>query len=181
MPCVRGNQLSIEERREKHRQQKEDERAFRASPEYQYWQKLVDRVYKTPTGFDSLQHGDRLFYLLNVLSGEVHNGGFDQFFSNSSGDHCAETIAALSEVGANESLRLLLQAKATLFGNADVPANRAARCERMPTMSAADEDDCQEVNSALDVLDKKFWEDPDNFGGILDRIAIAYGLYLKDK
>ncbi|MGU5551610.1 DMP19 family protein [Aeromonas hydrophila] len=37
----------------------------------------------------------QLVYLLWYFYGEVHNGGFDQLFFNSLGDHCLEILAGL--------------------------------------------------------------------------------------
>ena len=179
LPCVRGNQLSIDERRAQHESRKAAERTRLASPEYRYWRELVDRVYKTEGGFASLSHGDRLYYLVNVLSGEVYNGGFDQFFSNSSGDRYAETLSALSEAGARESLSLLLQAKQTLFGQEDVPVERMIRYKLMRTSSET-HPAFDHANSTLDELDSLFYKDPDNLVEILDRIAATYKLYHGD-
>lgn len=176
LPCVRGNQLSIEERRAQHQKQREAELARLASPEFHYWRTLIDRVYKTEAGFESLPHGDRLYYLVNVLSGEVFNGGFDQFFSNSSGDRYAETLVALSEVGAQASLDLLQQAKRALFGDRDVPVDRTIRFKLMRTSSEA-HPDYKRVNETLDELDREFYKDPDNLGDVLDKVATEHKLY----
>ncbi|GKS87028.1 MULTISPECIES: DMP19 family protein [unclassified Acidovorax] len=175
MPCVRGNTRSIEERREEHRQRREAERADRESPEHLYWIALVDRVYKGE-GFESLSHGDQLYYLLSVLSGEVHNGGFDQFFSNSSGNHYRETVDALKEIGDTVALDLLLQAKAAVFGDAPVPANRVARFDLMRTASE-DHPEYEIANQALDGLDRRFWRHAEQFGAQLENLAESHQLY----
>jgi hypothetical protein len=179
LPCVRGNQLSIEERRAQHESRKAAERARLASPEYQYWRDLVDRVYRTEGGYASLSHGDRIYYLVNVLSGEVYNGGFDQFFSNSSGDRYTETLSALSEAGASKSLSLLQQAKQALFGQEDVPVDRKIRYRLMRTSSET-HPDFELASSRLDELDSLFYKDPDNLVDILDRIAAKYKLFHGD-
>ena len=179
LPCVRGNHLSIEERRAQHKGQRDVEQARLESPEYQYWCALIDRVHKTKTGFGSLPHGDRLYYLVNVLCGEVHNGGFDQFFSNSSGNRYAETKAALFEAGAPASLSLLQQAKRALFGDDDFPVDRMTRCKLMRTSSEAHLD-FKLASSTLDELDRKFYNDPDNLGDVLEQIAAKHKLYSRN-
>lgn len=176
MPCVRGNLLSIEQRNEQRRIVREAERARLESPEYKYWHALIDRVYKQPGGIEALTHGDQLYYLINVLSGEVHNGGFDQFFSNSSGNRYSETVAALSEVEAPATLALLLKAKSVLFSDVDVPIDRTARYGLMRT-SSKENPDYEAVNVALNKLDESFYQDLDNLPEILDRIAATYSLY----
>lgn len=45
--------------------------------------------------------------LVDVLEGEVTNGGFDQFFFNYSGDYAIESIQALKEIGANHTAELV--------------------------------------------------------------------------
>lgn len=176
MPCVNGNQLTIQERTERHRQQREAERAFRESPAHKYWVALVDRVYNTPAGFEGLPHGDRLYYLLSVLTGEVHNGGFDQFFSNSSGKHYAETVSALTEASDVVSLQLLQAAKDVLFGQQEVPIDRRARFEAMAT-SSEDLPGYDAAYQALDTLDRRFWENAENIDTTLTKIASIYRLY----
>jgi hypothetical protein len=176
IPCTRGNQLSIERRNENHRKQREEERVHLESPQYKYWSSLISRVYGDQGGFGSLQHGDRLYFLLNVLTGEVHNGGFDQFFSNSSGDRYAETVAALSEVGDQATLQLLLEAKAALFAQDEVPANRVARFDLMAS-SSKEHPRYESAWKTLDALDKRFYASSSNVDAALDRVVKTYNLY----
>ena len=176
LPCVRGNQLSIAERTERHRKQREEERARYESPEYKYWVSVVKRVHEQENGYENLPTGDRLYYLLNVLTGEVHNGGFDQFFSNSSGDRYTETLAALTEVGAQPSLQLLLDAKQVLFGERDVPANQRERFELMATSTPA-KPQYEAACLALDLLDKRFYACAEVIDQALAEVADRYSLY----
>jgi len=180
MPCVRGNQLTIEQRRAQQRLAREEARAEQeaqlASPHRRYWDSLVDRIYAHPGGFDALSKGDRLYYLIYWLSCEVHNGGFDQFFSNTSGGRYNETVAALAEAGDQETLRLLQEAKAALFGEADVPVEQATRCRLMPT-ALEDHPRYEAVHRALDELDQRFWEGAGRLNALLEGMVVAYGLY----
>lgn len=176
IPCTRGNQLTIEQRNENHRKQREEERARLESPQYKYWSSLISRVYGDDGGFGSLQHGDRLYYLMNVLTGEVHNGGFDQFFSNSSGDRYAETVEALSEVGDLATLQLLREAKSALFAQDEVPAKRIARFELMAT-SSKEHPRYESAWKALEELDTRFYASASNVDAALDRVVKAYNLY----
>jgi hypothetical protein len=176
IPCTRGNQLTIEQRNEQQRKQREEERARLESPHYKYWSSLIRRVYGEPGGFKSLQHGDRLYFLINVLSGEVHNGGFDQFFSNSSGDRYAETVEALSEVGDQATLQLLREAKLALFAQEDVPVNRVARFELMAT-SSKEHPRYESAWNELEELDSRFYASASNVDAALDRVVEIYNLY----
>lgn len=176
IPCVRGNKLTIEERTERHRKQREQERAHYESPEYKYWVGIVRRVHDDPNGYETLSHGDRLYYLLNVLSGEVHNGGFDQFFSNSSGNRYAETLAALTELGAETSLQLLVAAKQVLFDGGDVPINQRERFEMMVT-SSPEKAGYESACLALDQLDKCFYSSSAVIDGLLANVVKCHSLF----
>lgn len=65
---------------------------------------------------DNLTGPQRVFYLNQNLEREVNNGGFHQFFFNSSGDNADETVAALESVGAHNAAELLRQAIAKFPG-----------------------------------------------------------------
>ena len=56
---------------------------------------------------DNLSAPQRVFYLNQNLEREVNNGGFHQFFFNSSGDHADETVGALEAIGALKTAELL--------------------------------------------------------------------------
>jgi Domain of unknown function (DUF4375) len=175
-PCVRGNQLTIEQRNEQHRQRREEERARLESPEHKYWSSLVKRVFNEAGGFESLPKGDQLYFLISVLSGEVHNGGFDQFFSNTSGNRYKETVSALAEVGDQATLSLLLEAKNVLFTAAAVPVDRMARFSLMTTASK-NHPNYGSACHALDALDKRFYASAENVDVVLARLATVYSLY----
>ncbi len=91
---------------------------------------------------------DRVALCLHRLEAEVNNGGFHQFFLNSSGELVPETLEALTAIGANETRRLLEQAVTIAFPNgypSDVVQVQA---------ELADLDD---VADALEPLDTKFF------------------------
>jgi hypothetical protein len=50
-------------------------------------------------GYESLTHEQRVVYCAFLFDAEVCNGGLMQFFGNSSGDHAADTVDALRELG----------------------------------------------------------------------------------
>lgn len=179
VPCSRGGQGSTRERQEKRAKARAQERERRASPEWRYWSSLIDRVYHQPAGFEALPRGDQLYYLVNVLSGEVHNGGFDQFFSNTSGDRYAQTVSALEELGAHEIQGMLQEAKQCLFGEVDVPRSQT---ERHRLMASASEDGavCMRAEAVLDRLDKRFQARADDVGELLTQLARQHGLYPVD-
>jgi len=122
------------------------------------WPFLVATVFRddqSKAGIAALSPGARTLYLVQVLGGEVLNGGFEQYFSNSSGEYAHETLAALQEVGASQAAKLLEQAIAA-FPGGQVPTQRLARYEALQKVNA-------EVLEALDTayyrLEKTTGED----------------------
>lgn len=56
---------------------------------------------------DALTDGQRHFYYNQNLEREINNGGFNQYFLNSSGDFAHETIKSLRTIGANHTADIL--------------------------------------------------------------------------
>lgn len=81
----------------------------------------------------ALTHAERVIYIVNTLEGEVNNGGFFQYFWNSSGDRANELMDAFLEIGA---------------------PGTAAICEKaLSVFGGPVPEDCDERNEALDALD----------------------------
>ncbi len=156
MPCKGGYRDRIEEGK----RQRERDRAYAKSAESLYWRDLVRRVHQTPEGFSELHTAEQTYYAVSCLIGEVYNGGFDQFFFNSSGDHYLQALDGLRTLGADASSALLLEAKEVLFRDRAVPIDREERMELMPTIW---NDSAAELTK-LEALDMAFWADPDKLG-----------------
>nr|WP_316643371.1 DMP19 family protein [uncultured Roseateles sp.] len=161
------------ERIEAGKRQREVDRAYEQSAERKYWRTLVDRVHRTSEGFDGLRPEEKTYFAVSCLIGEVYNGGFDQFFSNSSGEMYGIALAGLWELEANVTAGLLLRAKEVLFGDGLVPVDRSERCSQMPTIG----NDAAPGHKQLDELDRLFYEDPDKLGERCKCFAISNGLY----
>ena len=129
-----------------------------------YWCELVGRALPDVS---VLAGPERAYFAVSCLVGEVYNGGFDQFFSNSSGELYEDALEGLDRMQAMESASLLRRAKAILFGSTPVPTAREERTALMPTFGA---DQSAPEWSQLEALDKAFWNDPDKLG---DR-CVAY-------
>lgn len=113
MPCKGGYRQNIEDGKRFHTER----RRYLTSPQALYWSALVNRVYDGRERFAGLSPAERSYYAVSVLSGEVHNGGFDQYFGNSSGDQYQAARAGLRELEAEDALALLERAAALLFGD----------------------------------------------------------------
>ncbi len=164
MPCKSGYRKNLEASKKRHEEQK------KYDPHRELWKSLVTRVHKSDSGFQGLSADERLYYAIGVLEGEVYNGGFDQFFWNSSGGYFRETISGLEILGAYQALELLSKAKQVAFSEEQPPAN----WEERRALLRAREDKRRE--EALDALDKAFWKDPDKLSERLTRFATERGL-----
>ena len=77
-------------------------------------------------GFMALTEAEQTVYCLDALEREVNNGGFDQFFFNSSGDTAMETVTPLERLGANQTAGLVRRAVG-VFPGGRPSADRDAR------------------------------------------------------
>lgn len=99
--------------------------------------------------------------LVELLEGEVNNGGFDQFFYNSAGDETAAIIRALKKIGALKTADLVTRAAAKFPGGMP-PADRFKRQKIL----------LEKVNPEIKVfgkLDQEFYTYPDDLQGLLEK------------
>ena len=75
---------------------------------------------------ENLSAAQRVFYLNQNLEREVNNGGFHQYFFNSSGDHADESVLALGAIGALNTAELLREAIGK-FPDGKVPEDQDER------------------------------------------------------
>ena len=75
---------------------------------------------------ERLNASEKTFLLIENLETEVHNGGFDQFYFNSSGDFANETVTALKEIGAFKTAEIVRTANSE-FKNGNVSKIRIER------------------------------------------------------
>ncbi len=60
-----------------------------------------------PENYQKLSTREKAVWNVFWFNAEVMNGGIDQYFYNSAGDHAADCLAALETIGATESVKLL--------------------------------------------------------------------------
>ena len=80
-----------------------------------------------------LNEYERVFFLCQQFEKEVNNGGFNQYYFNSSGENCYETVQALKEIKTTHTAKLLEDAN-SLFG-AEIPKDREKRMELVNNLS----------------------------------------------
>ena len=75
---------------------------------------------------DRLNESQKILLIIKNLEREINNGGFNQFYWNSSGDYANETIGALVNIGANKTAEIVKKANSE-FNNGTVPKGRIER------------------------------------------------------
>ena len=162
MPCKTGIRAQLEESKAHYASLKEYD------PMRELWSDLVR---KTNAGSENeiLTPDERAYFHASMAEGEVYNGGFDQFFSNSSGDHYEDALQGFRVLGADHSAALLEQAALSVFGDHAPPVDRDARWVILTAMEPHQE-------AALELLNKEFWKDPDNLHPLFEAFASARGL-----
>jgi hypothetical protein len=98
--------------------------------------------------------GQKIVYLITRLESEIYNGGLNQFFFNSSGQYTIETLEALGEIGATESMTILEKA-ISFWPNSYVPQNTMTR--RQELLEKVE----QIANPEWEELDKAYYKDKD--------------------
>jgi hypothetical protein len=107
---------------------------------------------------ENLTDSQRTFYYNQNLEREVNNGGFNQYFINSSGDFAHETIHSLKTIGANHTADIL-QSAIDQFPDKKVPSDRDERIELVGQIEGI-------ANEKWEDLDQKFFEYKDNLNSL---------------
>ena len=124
---------------------------------------------KTQYGEDmsALSEAERIFYITQTLEMEVNNGGFSQFFYNSSGNFSNELVGAFTAIGANATAAICQKA-ISAFGR-DIPVDRYEREEML------DELESDEFDEILEECDNAFFDYDDNLN------ELNYNFVMKNK
>jgi len=123
---------------------------------------IADKIHKT--GYDSLSIPEQVLHHVYWLESEVNNGGFHQYFYNSSGDYALDTPGALDQIGAHHTAKLLRRA-IELFPGGPPPRDLQQRREQLDSLSEA-------ARAKLEKLDSEFYEYHDP----LEELQVKYML-----
>jgi hypothetical protein len=111
---------------------------------------------------EKLTEPQKLFYYNQNLEREINNGGFNQYFFNSSGDFAHETIKSLRTIEANRTADILQQA-IDQFPDKKVPKDRSERIELLNKIE-------ENANEVWEQLDQQFYKYDDD----LNTLNLAY-------
>jgi hypothetical protein len=126
---------------------------------------LSDFVNSRPTAFEDMSLGEQTALCVDELEREVNNGGFEQFFLNSSGDYTQPVIDALRRIGASQCAQLMQQATAP-FGPTGPSPDRDARTTQVESLRDAARD-------LWKTLSRAFMKYPDDLPELLRTYVAA--------
>ena len=131
----------------------------------------LDVVYDKDDGrtehLDRLSNESRVVYLLWCFDGEIHNGGFDQLFTNSLGNNCQEIFNSLLILEAKNSYRLLSLAL-SWFPESNPSKDRMLRYEQYEKFS-----ENAEYQKQIELLDKEFYLYEDNLASLVNSYVVS--------
>jgi hypothetical protein len=113
------------------------------------------------TSFSALSDIEQTLVTIWGLEADINNGGFDQYYSNSSGDQAALAPTMLRIVGADAMASLVERANAA-FGPQGPSQHRETREEQLEKISEAAE-------PLWSDLEAQFWTYTDNLRDLLRR------------
>ena len=101
-----------------------------------------------------LSDAERIIYIVYTLEGEVNNGGFSQYFYNSSGDLGHELVSSFESIGAVKNAQICKKATSVFEG--EYPKDRMAR----QAIMTADENEY--LGDIWSECDSEFFEYPED-------------------
>ncbi|WP_131248763.1 DMP19 family protein [Aquimarina atlantica] len=95
---------------------------------------------------DRLNEPQKVLLIVENLEREINNGGFNQFYWNSSGDYANETIDALIKIGAKKTAEIVKKANSK-FKNGIVPKDRTERQNELELIQEKAEESWNDCDS----------------------------------
>ncbi|MBN2194921.1 MAG: DMP19 family protein [Polyangiaceae bacterium] len=128
----------------------------------------VSRRYEV-LGFDGLTEAERVWVAVEELQMDVNNGGFDQYYFNSSGDTAWFAPTALRTIGADKTASIVEKANA-MFGPEGPPKDREQSQEALERLRGDDD------AVLFAALDDEFFKYPDDVEELLRSYLRREGL-----
>ena len=123
----------------------------------------LNKISNYCVNIEKLNKSQRILIIIENLEREINNGGFNQFYFNSSGDFANETIECLKIVRAEKTAKIVEKANEQ-WENGIVPQNRT---ERQITL----EKNKNKTESIWEQCDNDFYEYQDNISELLIRFV----------
>ncbi len=122
---------------------------------------LDDYVFelKKKVQFNNLTETEKIIYCIERLEKEVNNGGFIQFFFNSTGDYWQETLDALQKIKADKTAGMFKSSLA-VFRMGHPYNDRSVRAREVADLSP-------DKKNFLSELDQNFYQSEEQIGKLL--------------
>lgn len=144
------------------RRQAQQDKAFHASPVWQFWLRLV------ASDFTTLRPPERVYFAVNEMRGSVLNGGFQSYFS-AFAERSLAAEEGLKTLNGLRTLELLRAARKLLTGgNPDGIVESSKLTEPL---------DNPEVDRQLDLLNQQFYVDADRLWDKLQDFGVRQGFF----
>jgi hypothetical protein len=141
----------------------EVEKAFQLPTETEVILKIGEIIWKktesSDDNFSNLTEPERVFIFVEMLEGQINNGGFDQFFFNSSGDYTYKIVSAYETIKAFKTTDLIKNA-IKLFPVLPVSKDTKTRRRILQYLD-------ERISEEWDKLDSKFYEYEENIVDLL--------------
>ncbi|WP_320814931.1 DMP19 family protein [Flavobacterium sp.] len=108
--------------------------------------------------FENLNEAEKTFLYVEILEAEINNGGFDQYFFNSSGDYANETLESLKKIGAHKTAKLVEEAF-SYFPETPIPKDNNKRRKLLENIDT-------KTSEKWNELEDKFYLYEENIGGL---------------
>lgn len=112
-----------------------------------------------------LNSSQKTFLFIENLETQINNGGFNQFYWNSSGDYANETVDALIKIGAQKTVEIVRKANSE-FNDGKVPKGQIERQVEFEIIE-------EKANEIWQKCDSQFYEYQDNLTELLIAFIIT--------
>ncbi len=109
--------------------------------------------------YENLTEAKKTFIFIEMLEAEVNNGGFDQYFFNSSGDYAIETLESLKRIKAHKTAKIITEAF-EIFPIQPIPKDNEKRRTILKNIN-------QNISNKWNQLEDNFYSNDENIGKLL--------------
>ena len=109
--------------------------------------------------FSNLTQPEKVFIFIDMLEAQVNNGGFDQFFFNSTGTYAHECLDAYNQIGAFKTTAIIYEAIKN-FPTLPVPKDTTTRRLLMQNLDDS-------TGEAWNTLDEQFYKYEEDIAGLV--------------
>lgn len=153
IPCAKVYREDFE----KARLFNEELKRLENEPDAVFWRSLCERVDNPSLGFNSLPIAEKLYFAVCLLDGEIFNGGFEQYFTNSYSDYFDYALRGLDKMGDSFGCEQLIRAKRLLF-NEDGLLTHEERLEYFKATKILEDPGIADILDDLDATFRKHSE-----------------------